>query len=348
WAPDTIAHLLTILPGNKHLWERVSEFGTAVENLYWRRMLAHLLPNTPGADFEFLATKLIEHERAQDAVRILVLGKNIVRDSLLADALEAAADQPLSEGSVEHNATMFQYYVEELLQRLDESGEVSDERVALIEWRYLPVLLHSRRTTLTLHKAMAQLPELFVMVIRTLYKPDPESGLVEKPLAAERNAELLASRAYDLLRSWSLVPGSDGSSVDAAILEEWVEKTRLLCDEIGRRRVGDHCIGQMLAHAPAAENGIWPAKAVREVIKITRNQDLDNGVVQGLFNKRGATWRDPSAGGAPERSLSGQYKSWAREMELEWPRTSAILEQVARMYENHGRAMDDDSERRNW
>lgn len=348
WAPEEVTRLLVILPGERRLWERISDFGAAVETLYWSRMQAVLLPNSPGPDFELLATKLMANGRAHDAVRVLVHGKCIVRSSLLAEALEAAASEPRPRSSVEHQATMFQYYVEELLQRLDQSGDIPDERVALIEWRYLPLLIHSRRTTLTLHRAMAQQPELFVMVLRALYKPDPESGIVEAPPEDKGNAEAMATRAHDLLRSWRVVPGSNGASVDAALLEGWIEKTRLLCQKIGRTSTCDHCIGQMLAHAPAAADGIWPAVAVREVIKITRSHYLDRGVVQGLCNKRGANWRDLSAGSEPERTLAAHYRSWGHSMELEWPRTSAILEQVARFYDGIGRSMDDDTERRNW
>jgi hypothetical protein len=348
WAPEEITRLLVILPSERRLWERLSEFGAAVEALYWSKMQALLPLNSPGEDFEYLAKKLIANGRAHDALRILVIGKDLVRGSLLAEALEAAVTQPRTQNSAEHQATMFQYYVEELLQRLDQSGEIPDERLALIEWAYLPVLIHSQRTTLTLHKAMTQQPEVFVMVLRALYKPDPESGIVEEPTESNSNAQAMAMRAHDLLRSWHLVPGASGMDVDAAVLEGWIEKTRLLCQEIGRTTTCDHCIGQMLAHAPVAADGVWPVIAVREAIKITRSHNLDRGVVQGLCNKRGATWRDPSAGGEPERLLAAQYRSWAHSMELEWPRTSAILEQVARFYDGFGRSMDDDTERRNW
>ena len=348
WAPEEVVRLLVILPSERRLWERICDFGAAVETLYWGRVRALLLPNSPGADFEFLATKLIANGRAHDAALLLVQGKDIVSSSLLAEALEAAANQPRPQNSAEHQPTMFQYYVEELLQRLDQVGDIPDDRIALIEWRYLPVLIHSRRMTLTLHKAMAQQPELFVMVLRAQYKPDPESGFVEAPAENNGNAEAMATRAYDLLRSWHVVPGSNGSNVRAAELEGWIEKARRLCQEIGRAYIGDHCIGQMLAHAPAADDGVWPAIAVREVIKITRSHYLDRGVVQGLSNKRGATWRDPSAGGEPEQALAAQYRSWAHSMDLEWPRTSAILEQVARFYDGIGKLRDDDTERRNW
>ena len=195
---------------------------------------------------------------------------------------------------------------EELLQRLDQAGDIPDDRIALIEWRYLPVLIHSQRATLTLHKSMAQQHELFVMVLRALYKPDPESGFVEAPAEDRGNTEAIATRAHDLLRSWHVVPGSHGSDVDAAELEGWIEQARRLCQEVGRANTGDHCIGQMLAHAPAATDGVWPGIAVREVIKITRSHYLDRGVVQGLCNKRGPTWRDPSAGGEQERALVAQ------------------------------------------
>jgi hypothetical protein len=208
WTPEEVTRLLVILPGERRLWERISDFGAAVETLYWGRMQALLLPNSPGADFELLATKLIANSRAHDAVRVLVHGKDIVRSSLLAEALEAAASEPRPQNSGEHQATMYQYYVEELLQRLDQSGDISDERVALIEWRYLPVLIHSRRTTLTLHKAMAQQPELFVMVLRALYKPDPESGFVEAPAEDNGDAEAMAMRAMTSFDPgiWSPVP----------------------------------------------------------------------------------------------------------------------------------------------
>jgi hypothetical protein len=35
-------------------------------------------------------------------------------------------------------------------------------------------------------------------------------------------------------------------------------------------------------------------------------------------------------------------------MDLEWPRTSAILEQVARFYDEIDKSRDDDAERINW
>jgi hypothetical protein len=348
WGPEETVRLLLIMPNGRKLWERIADFGEAVEKLYWARMRPFLPPNISAAEFEFLATKLISNERAYEAVGVLTQGKDIVSSSLVAEALEAAANQPRSSVSDESETTMFQYYIEELLHRLDQSDDISEERVALIEWRYLPLLIHSRRTTLTLHKAMAQRPELFVMVLSSLYKPDPESGVVEEPAEDEVNAEALAKRAYNLLESWHLVPGCDGTNIDAAILEDWIQKTRLLLEKIGRSRIGDHFIGQMLAYSPPAADSVWPAIVVRDVIKITRSHDLDRGVIQGLCNKRGPHWRDPFRGGEAERGLATQYRSWAQSMELEWPRTSAILEQVARSYESHGQSMDAETERRNW
>jgi hypothetical protein len=348
WTPEEIVRLLVILPNERGLWERISDFGRDVEALYWERMQAWLAPKSAGVEFEYLATRLIAAGRADDALRVLVHGKGAVPSCLLAEALEAAASQPGLKERVERNTTMFQFYVEELLQHLDQTGDIPEERIALIEWQYLPILMHSRRTTLALHRAMAKLPELFVMVISALYKPDPESGVAEEPAKDKANTEAMATRAYDLLRSWRLIPGSNGTNVDPAILEGWVEDARRRCRAIGRAKIGDHCIGAMLAHAPVAEDGIWPAVPIREVIKITRNPDLDRGVVEGLCNKRGPTWRNPSTGGQLERELVAQYRSWAQSVELEWPRTSAILEEVARFYESYGRSIDDDNERRNW
>ena len=108
WAPEEVVRLLVILPGERRLWQRISDFGADVETLDWGRMRALLLPNSPGADFEFLATKLMANGRAHDAVLLLVHGKDKVRSSLLAEALEAAAIQSRPQNTAEHQPTMFQ------------------------------------------------------------------------------------------------------------------------------------------------------------------------------------------------------------------------------------------------
>jgi hypothetical protein len=65
-------------------------------------------------------------------------------------------------------------------------------------------------------------------------------------------------------------------------------------------------------------------------------------------NSRGATSRAMNDGGAQERDLARYYRRCSDETALEWPRTSAVLEKIAKSYEEEGIRHDEDAERRDW
>ena len=112
--------------------------------------------------------------------------------------------------------------------------------------------------------------------------------------------------------------------------------------------MADYCIGQVLAHAPRDPEGIWPAVPVRDLIEITRSHDVEQGLHVGVHNSLGVTLRAPNDGGAQERDLARYYRRCSEETALEWPRTSVLLEQLAKSYEQEGVRQDEDAERRDW
>jgi hypothetical protein len=242
---------------------------------------------------------------------------------------------------------MFLFSVEELLQRLDKADDVSEDRVASLEWTYLAMLEHSRRPPVVLHKTLSTNPEFFVKVLRSVYRPAPDSG-VEEAVEDNKRASALAGHAYGLLRSWHKVPGETDGTIDQVVLQEWVDRVRALCLEAGRTDIGDQHIGNVLASSPADADGVWPAKAVRELIEKTPSRHIETGVMLGIHNNRGGTWRGLTDGGAQERAIASRYREYAKATELEWPRTSALLEQIARSYEEEGHQHDQRAERTDW
>ena len=88
--------------------------------------------------------------------------------------------------------------------------------------------------------------------------------------------------------------------------------------------------------------------ALRDVIEITRSHDLERGIFVGIHNNHGPTWRGMTDGGAQERERAKYYRKCSEETVLEWPRTSAMLEQIAKSYEHKGGWEDDNAERRDW
>ena len=79
-------------------------------------------------------------------------------------------------------------------------------------------------------------------------------------------------------------------------LQAWVREARALCVQAGREAVGDLHIGQILAAAPAERGGARPAIAVREVIESTQSRELERGILAGVHNSRGPTWRGMTDG----------------------------------------------------
>jgi hypothetical protein len=243
---------------------------------------------------------------------------------------------------------MFIYSVEEILLWLDKANDVAEDRIAAVEWQLLPLLRHSRRPPVVLHRTLSKSPTFFLQVVSAVYRPDPESGTKEDSPTDLEHTRAVASQAYELLQSWKLVPGEKNRTIDVAFLEQWVKEARILCKNADRLSVGDQHIGSVLAHAPADAAGVWPDVPIRDLIEITRSKDLETGIIMGRHNSRPVTSRGMTDGGAQERDLAQIYREWSRATELQWPRTSALLERIAKSYEHEGRKHDEDAERHQW
>lgn len=349
WGADAILTILRALPMARWTWNQVHLAGPEIENLYWKRAPSIWMEGDVD-DVVFMANKLIEQGRARHALHFV--GHHLPKkppSELLIRVLEHAIRQPSAESSDDHNeAVMFQYYVAEILKVLDGAG-VSDDRMLRIEWAYLPILEHSGRPAKILVKALAEQPEFFITVLKALFKPSEDSGIIEPPPDDPDHAQAVASQAFDLLRLWNRVPGTEPDGhIEGAKLESWVKEARKLAAATGRAEIADQKIGEALSASPADADGIWPALPVRDVIEITRSKDLEVGVAIGVHNRRGVTTRRPTDGGAQERDLVDRYRAWAKATALEWPRTSATLERIARSYEEDARWHDDDAERLDW
>ena len=347
WGTEAIVRILTALPETKWTWQQAAAAGKEVEDTYWSRRSVFFI-NSSTADLVCAVEKLIEAHRAKHAIQLV---GHSLQEKLPAELLVRVLTQAVKEPWVhtENNDTMFQYYVVEIFKYLDRTGLVSEAEMAALEWAYLPLFRFSDRPPRALQNALSSSPRFFVEVLCALYRPTKESGIEEPVPADPERASAIASQAHDLFHAWRRLPGTtDDNVLDAGALESWIKEARKLSAEVGRGQVGDLQIGQMLAAAPRDPDGIWPAIPVRDVIEITRSRDLERGIFAGIHNSRGPTWRSMTDGGAQERELAKDYRKCSEETALEWPRTSAMLEQIAKSYEHEGGWHDDDAERRDW
>jgi hypothetical protein len=330
WGDLALERILLSLPKTEHFIERAAKIGGAVERAYWAKLEIFQI-NVPAATRPRVVERLLEAKRAWPTVSFAGQYAADIPSSLLVRVLtEALADQP-KKATDGNEGTMFQYYVTQIFDKLDEDPTVTQSQIAGLEWSYLKVFEYSNRTPKALPKFLATSPQFFLEVLSAAYRGEDEKSLDENAEDYEIQKSM-AGQAWSLLHSWAHVPGllDDGKVVNGAELEAWVREARILSAKAGRAAISDQIIGQMLAHAPADADGTWPCRPVREVIEIFRSADIETGIHTGVINKRGVTTRLPTDGGAQERDLAAQYEAWSEKTRLESPRTSALLAKIAK------------------
>ena len=346
WGDLALLRFLLTLPKSEHFIELTATIGGEVETGYWAKLEIFQI-NVPAAARPRAAERLLQAKRARQTVQFAGQYVADIPSSLLIRVLtEALSDQSTGDAN---ESTMFEYYVTLIFEKLDNNSTVTEDQIARLEWSYLRLLEHSNRTPRALPKLLATSPDFFLQVLSTAYRGENEKGLDENAEDYEVQKSM-AGQAWALLHSWSHVPGlsDDGKTINGAELEAWVRQARILCKRADRAAVGDQVIGQVLAHAPSDDDGIWPCAPVRELIELTRSKDLEVGIQTGVYNSRGVTTRLPTDGGTQEREIATRYRDWSEKTRLEFPHTGTMLAEIAKTYEWDAKHHDDDADIRQW
>ncbi|MGB5833513.1 MAG: hypothetical protein WBG92_16170, partial [Thiohalocapsa sp.] len=176
--------------------------------------------------------------------------------------------------------------------------------------------------------AVTSRPELFAELIRLIYPPETKEPSDDPPSDGQRIA---AENARQLLRDCRRQPGTlpDGQ-IDPATCLRFVDDALALCREQDRLTKGQQTIGQLLAHAPEGEDGIWPGLPARDILNRRDCEQMRSGFQIGIINKRGMTSRAMDEGGTQERALAATH-----------PFLSATLDGIARSYDADAQREDD-------
>jgi transcriptional regulator with XRE-family HTH domain len=345
WDHSKVLQVLLALPSEKQTWDIAASFGNSVRLQYWRSANAYWSRDSED-EAVYGINQLLEAGRARAAVHLVAGSRQNLPARLIVRMLTDAAKEPWSNTGDGNEATMFQWSVVQLLDRLTSDDDVSEAEVGQLEWDYLALLEHSERSPVVLHRSMSRNPSFFVQVLSAIYRPGSESAPDRDQISKE--VKDLASHSFRLLQSWNIVPGATDTGIDAPMLSSWIKDAHQLAVRAERGAVGDQHIGQVLSFSKVGLDGVWPDIAVRDVIDAMRNVHIENGILTGVHNNRGFTCRGLLDGGAPERNLALTYRKWANEVKLEWPRTSSLLERIARSFEEDARYHDEDAERTDW
>lgn len=348
WGETAVLTMLRALPAERWTWEQAAKAGAAIDAAFWRTVPVFWI-GTDGEDLGYAVQKLIEVGRARHAVALAGQEDDSgLASDLLVRVLQEAVRQPFDSRD-SNESTMFAHYVQHILIQLDARDNVADDTLLGLEWAFLPLLENSERQAKALMRALAAQPQLFVELIKALYRPDEDNDVAEDPPADPEHMRAFANQAYRLLEIWDLLPGTgEDGSIDAEKLEEWIRSARAEATSVGRLDRADYRIGVMLSASPLGADGVWPAEAVRHVLDAFRNKSMLEGFEIGKRNRRGVTSRLPSDGGALERQEAAEYRRYARALGVDHPYTAQALTKLAESYDWDAERHDQDAERRDW
>ena len=241
-------------------------------------------------------------------------------------------------GSGEEDSTRIDAYdISAALGSLAARGVVTEEEMASLEFGFIEALEGSEHGIPNLERQLAKHPRLFVRMLAYVYKReddghDPPEWHVEGE--AKQGAWM---RAYNLLRLARRAPGTDeDDALQRDLLWRWLTEARDLCLKHGRSAVGDRHIGDLLAKAPADDDGA-PSAVVCEALDRLRSDDVAFGFLRGELNKRGVVvgW-----GGDQDRELAAEFRRRAQSRRATYPFASSIINRVAEHYDQNAKRED--------
>jgi transcriptional regulator with XRE-family HTH domain len=350
WGEQALLTILRALPHRRWTWDWVSEAGVDLEQAYWRSVPILWMSQEDGQT-EYAVRKLMAVGRARHAVHLAGRDtEHVIPTPLLIELLTEAIEQPFEASHDDHNeAPMFQHRIASLLKVLDQRADADLAEMARLEWAYLAVLEHSDRPIRVLPRALSEEPTLFVDMLRRVFKPSEESGVIDPPVEDPEAARAVGNQAYRLLDLWDRLPGTqDDGSIDGLALEQWIKAARALAKAIGRDKVADSRIGTVLSASPVGKDGNWPAEPVRDALDLFRSKEMLRGFWIGKRNRRGVTTRAYGAGGDLERAEAATYRRYADALAYEYPHTAKALSTLADTYEEDAQRQDEDVARLDW
>jgi len=348
WTAKVYANLGLHLPASPDLWKRLKEWGEDADRLYWEnaRVDSHLRRywrqalqrlrevNRPWSSLELIGW--VVDERHVDGSEDAPSAQEVIE--VLGQAAEVGEDV---EAQI-RNGGMVSHWAEQAFLYLDGHGADRAD-IARLEWSWLRVLEHTDRGVQALQEQVTASPELFVDLLKVVYRAEGEPKR-ENVSEAELAMSMQASR---LLHRIDTLPGErdegDVKRVASDGLRAWVLESRRLAEDAGRLDVCDIQIGEILSFAPAAPDNSWPCIEVRDLIEEVQSGELERGLAIGKLNQRGAVFR--GEGGAQERELAKEHSRLADMIRCGWPRTTAMLDGIAKHYEAEARQWDERARR---
>lgn len=344
WDAGSIVNIILLYPDKMGTYAFVETLGKEVEQQYWKNKPAWVNVDEKEI-YLYVMHKFLEVERAADVIELTDVKLDILGEELVYRILEQVLHE-LNSGKSLRNITSAGYWIDRLFSWLHKIPNCNLSRLARLEYAFLPMLTRaSDKKQLALHDLLATEPEFFLQVITDLYKP--ESREREASDLSDEEKKIKARFAWELLHSWNTPPGVDSvGNLNSDLVKQWIMSSREIAKQKDREKVTDQHIGGVLYYVPAdPDDSIWPHKAVRNILEVLKNDEIERGIIIEQFNARGVTSKAMFEGGAQERQLAIKWREMSNALAASWPRTSALCERIALDWEAQANVEDQRAEK---
>ncbi|MGB2698458.1 MAG: hypothetical protein WBD28_11465, partial [Candidatus Zixiibacteriota bacterium] len=326
WAPTQTGQLLAYLPFKLETWKRSTRLLGEYDSAYWTK--TNVNPYKAEKDLELAVESLIKHGRPRAAIGCLYrmqYEKQPLNSNLAVRALIAALE------SSEPPQTINAYELVEVIKALQDDPDLNPHELFRVEWAYLRILDgHLGAYPKLLQQQLANDPDFFCEVIRTIFQSKIEKKPTEEPTEQQKN---IATNAYRLLQQWKTPPGrqKDGT-YNGEVLNAWLQHVKTACAETGHLEIAMIMVGHVLMYAPADPDGLWIHHSVAGALNEKDANNLREGFRTELFNSRGVYG---FTAGREELQFSKKYKKQADEVEAHgYHRLANTLRELTSTYEH--------------
>lgn len=336
WDIPKRARFLNLARPERETWNLAAACGNDVDMAYWTIAQPSLYRHESDADYLHVLHRLLEAKRPRTALQCC----QYELERVDAPQLHSMLKQFLA-GEEPDGPRLDSWHLGKMLERLETSNAIEKMALIQLEFGLFPALGYGQEARAhALYAGVMTEPALFTELICYVYKP--EHGERDEPITDAIRAA--AETAWKILHACKQQPGAqkDGS-IDTNTFTEFIDTARELCRQADRLTMCEQTLGQILAHAPADEDGTWPFLPARDVLDRAELEEMRKGFVIGVHNKRGVTSRSPWDGGDQERHLAAHYRGLAEKVQSTHPGVAATLEKIAKSYEDEGRREDVDA-----
>ena len=324
-------------PFQAKTWRMLDRLPAEVQDRYWRTVAPDGW-RLAEAERTEVVDKLLAAKRPKAAFAAMAhQWKNVETGCLKRLLMALTSGDTVSEDKFRIESSD----VSDALEALGARPGVTSQEMAPLEFAFIEALEHSEHGIPNLERGIADSPSFFVEVLSHCFKrrdggDDPTEWQIEDPAWRQ----VIASRAFDLLRQAARIPGTDANgAIEVKDLLHWLKEARERCAKAGRSEIGDLQIGELLSKAPPDEDGAWPCSAVCEALEMVASKDVAEGFAIGKQNARGAFIRS-GEGGEQERELSAQYRRWAQQRRFDYPFASRVINNIADAYDDYAEHED--------